>query len=105
MAENALVIAGAVAPERLTVKITRGLSDVDMTTVSECELHVTDQSGGPVRTWTTEVESQTATRLVVFHEYEEDDVPSATQLSIRAYLTVPGGTRRTAKFILKVERA
>ncbi len=98
---SANVIAGAKSPEALRVTIGPGSSGLDLSTVSSVSLTV--EGDGKTREWTTAIESQSASELIVAHTFEKRDVPDPVTLKVRPILTLNDSTeRRCARFTLYV---
>lgn len=97
------VYRGAKGPEALAVTITRGKSNLDLTTVSAVTLVVRD-SLGVERSWTAAVSGQSTAQLTATHTFAADgsDVPTVTTYRVMPHLTVPSGVRRCVPFSLKV---
>jgi hypothetical protein len=97
------VYRGARAPEALAVTITRGRSNLDLTSVSAVTLVVRDEQGTE-RSWTASVSGAAADQLTATHVFSSDgtDVPVAKVYRVMPQLTVPGGIRRCVPFSLQV---
>jgi hypothetical protein len=95
------VFRGAVGPEALAVTITRGKSNLDLSTVTQVTLVVRDPQDVE-RTWTTVISGQTTTQLTATHVFVAGDVPIVTTYRVMPHLTVPSGTRRGEPFTLQV---
>lgn len=97
------VYRGAKAPEALAVTITRGRSNLDLTSVSAVTLVVRDEDGVE-RTWSASVSGASSAQLTATHTFNADgnDVPVAKIYRVMPHLTVPGGVRRCVPFNLQV---
>jgi hypothetical protein len=101
------MLAGAQAPERLKLTITNAQlasEPLDLSTVTAVSLQVTRPSGVVV-TWSTTIDTQTSTSLVVLHTFAAPDVPTAGEYGILILLTVPTGVRRAGPSSLQVTAA
>jgi hypothetical protein len=90
---DAVIRAGAVAPEALRLTIGAGSSSLDLTTVTAVSVELIGRSGG-TKSWTLAIDSATATTLVASKSFAAGDVPQTNIYTMTARLTVPGGIRR-----------
>lgn len=90
------VYAGAVAPARILFDITPSAALPDMTVVTAGYIRVTGPSGA-VKNWTCTLSNQTTTTLRLTHVFAASglDVTVPGKYKVQAFLSVPGGTRRT----------
>ncbi len=99
------IYAGAASPYAVQLTIARPAGAtytlVDATAVSVS----VSGPGGISRTWSPSIESSAAASIVVRHVLAADatDVPTAGKYTLRAYVTLPDGVRRTPPFSLMVE--
>lgn len=102
----ATVYAGALAPESLSVTITSGPSNLDLTTVDSVTFEVRDtqnMSATP-KSWASTVSGLSKSQLTATYEFKTGDVASATTLRImpRLVLKNSAGIRRCVPFNLQV---
>lgn len=100
------VYSGAVAPEALSVTITRGRTDLDLSNVASAEFKVKSADGAIDTTWSADVSGISSTQLTATHVFASDgtDVASPMVLRVMPYLTLKnsGGIRRCVPFTLQV---
>lgn len=97
------VYRGAKAPEALAVTITRGRSNLDLTSVTAVTFVVRDEQGVE-STWNASVSGVSNAQLTATHTFKADgtDVPVAKVYRVMPHLAVPGGVRRCVPFSLQV---
>lgn len=99
------VYRGAQAPEAIAVTITRGRTDLDLSTVGNVTFLVRDSSGTE-RTWTaTGISGQNDSQLTASYEFAASglDVSAVGQLRVMPHLHLDGGgVRRCVPFTLQV---
>jgi hypothetical protein len=99
------MLTGAQAPERLLVTITNAelaSEPLDLSTVTAVTLRVTTPRGE--RTWTTTIETQTATLLELEHLWDALDVEEPGIYRVYVDMAVPGGVRRAGPSSLTAVR-
>jgi methyl coenzyme M reductase alpha subunit len=96
------VYKGALAPEALSVTITRGRNDMDLSTVTAVTFLVRSTDGTVNAEWSASVVSSSATQLIATHQFAAGDVAAANTLRIMPKLTLPTGVRRCVPFNLEV---
>jgi hypothetical protein len=99
------IYSGAQSPELLSVIITPGASNLNLTTVTGVELHLRDTQTNATKTWTATIDTGTrsSSQLTATYPFQLGDVPSAAVYRVMAYLTLgTSGTRRCVPFNLQV---
>lgn len=99
------IYSGALSPEALSVIITPGASNLDLTTVTSVELHLRDTQTNQTKTWNASIDSGTrsASQLTATYPFQQGDVPSAAVYRVMPYLILgTSGTRRCVPFNLQV---
>lgn len=95
MSLSNIVYQGAVGPEAFRMKILRGSSDVDLTTVTAVDFLVR-RPDGTQATWATAIQpGATATQLLALHTFGPGDVDQLGRHVVVARLTVPAGYVRS----------
>jgi hypothetical protein len=99
------VYRGAQAPEAIAVTITRGRTDLDLSTVNSVTFVVRDSSGTE-RTWNATInDGHSDSQLTASYQFASSglDVSAVGQLRVMPHLNlIGGGVRRCVPFTLQV---
>ena len=91
-----VVDQGAQAPESFRMKVARGTSEIDLTTVTAVTFYVRPPGVGAVMMWAAAIlPGATPTQLVASHTFQLTDTATLGRHIVRAHLTVPAGVVRT----------
>lgn len=87
------VYQGALAPEAITVDITPGDSDLDLSGVVSATLEVY-RSGALEDTWSCALSNQTESTVTLTYAFSAGDTDDTGTITLLPKLVAPGGTYR-----------
>jgi hypothetical protein len=96
-----IVYQGAVGPEAFRMKVLRGSSDVDLTTVTAVDFLIRNPDGTQ-QTWAAAISGATASQLTATHTFGPGDADQLGRHVVVARLTVPAGSIRTVPAAFQV---